>query len=166
VTGLRAPDARRIALTIGACALIALGFFLPWVEGADLMDLRSFSGFDLARLVRNFEINADSEAGLGQLRATALSLYLVPALAINAAVIECMSAGTPTLGPAGRLAALVSGVYVLLVLAVVLFLAQVPVNHFEVVVGTPSWGFAATAIGGAALVVRASFVPSVAVESV
>jgi hypothetical protein len=137
----------RIAMAIGACGLIVLGFFLPWLEGAGIMDLRSFSGFDLARLARNFEIAADSEAGAGRIRATALALYLVPALAINAAIFEASTFRLRETLPMARLACLTAGVYAVVVLAAVLLLSQAPFNGFELVAGTPAWGFVVTAAG-------------------
>jgi hypothetical protein len=129
--------------------LIVAGFFLPWVEGANVLDFHSFSGFDLARLVRNFEINAGSDAGLGRLRATALALYLVPALGVNAAMLECLALKRPEARSLARLAALSAGVYPIVSLAAVFALSQVPLNDFERVVGTPSWGFSVSAAGAA-----------------
>ena len=71
-------------LALLGAALIVWGFFLPWLDGTAEFAARDFSGFDLARLVRNFEIAASSEREEGGLRLTAVVLYLVPALAVNA----------------------------------------------------------------------------------
>jgi hypothetical protein len=140
-----------------ACLLLALGFFLPWVEGANILDFRSFSGFDLARLVRNFEINAGTDTGLGKLRATALALYLVPALGVNAAMLECLAWVRTDARPAARWASLVAGAYSAAVLGAVLVLSQVPLNDFEQVVGAPAWGFAVVALGAALFVWLGAF---------
>ncbi|MEX1253288.1 MAG: hypothetical protein WEE64_02995 [Dehalococcoidia bacterium] len=139
-------------LTIVAAALAVAGFFLPWMNGAGPFDLRSFSGFDFARLVRNFEITADSASSSAQVRGTAVALYLVPALALNAAVLH---AAAPLLGLQRRLvgwALLVSGAYALAILGLLLLLSLAPLNDFQSSVGLPSWGFALSAASGALLV--------------
>ena len=138
-------------LTAVAAALALTGFFLPWMNGAGPFDLRSFSGFDFARLVRNFEITADSASSSAQVRGTAVALYLVPALALNAAVLHVAA---PLLGLQGRLvgwALLDSGGYALAVLALLLFLSLAPLNDFASTVGLPSWGFALSVTSGALL---------------
>ena len=43
-------------LAVSGAALVVLGFFLPWLDGTAEFAARDFSGFDLARLVRNFEL--------------------------------------------------------------------------------------------------------------
>ena len=64
-----------------------IGFFLPWLEGTAEFAARDFSGFDLARLIRNFEITAESQSEAGQIRTTALLVYLMPALVVNSAAL-------------------------------------------------------------------------------
>jgi hypothetical protein len=120
--------------------LVVAGFFLPWVEGAAVLDTRAFSGFDLARLLRNFEIAVASGTSVNQIRLSAIALYLVPALAVNAAVLQCLSLRVAGARPAARVAALAAGFYAAAALTVLFFLSQVRVNDFERVVGTPAWG--------------------------
>ncbi len=153
------PDLVAPIAALVAGGLIVLGFFLPWVEGASILDFRSFSGLDLARLVRNFEINSSSASGLSQIRLTALCLYLVPALTVNAVVLEYVCLASPSISPVARVAALCAGTYAVVILALVMFLSQVPVNDLERVVGTPSVGFVATATGASILVWLGVFAP-------
>jgi hypothetical protein len=147
-------------IAIGAASAIVIGFFLPWVEGASLLDFRSFSGFDLARLVRNFEISVGPDSELNELRASAIALYIVPALAVNAAALELLRWRLPDAATLSRAASVACGAYAAFVLLVVLLLSQVPVNNFEVVAGTPSWGFAMVAVGAALLVWTGAFARS------
>jgi hypothetical protein len=154
------PGPVRALIAIGASAAIVFGFFLPWVEGASLLDFRSFSGFDLARLVRNFEISVGPESELNELRASAIALYLVPALAVNAAILEVLRWRLPDAATLSRAASVACGAYAALALLVVFFLSQVPVNDFEVVAGTPSWGFAMVAVGAGLLVWTGAFARS------
>jgi hypothetical protein len=81
----------------------------------------------------------------------------VPALATNAAAFECLSLRLIDARRLARIAALVAGAYALIVLAVVLGLSQAPVNDFEVVVGTPAWGFAVVALGAGLFVWLGAF---------
>lgn len=138
-------------ISVAAAALVVGGFFAPWMEGAGPLDLRTFSGFDFARLMRNFEIAADSAAETGGVRGAALALYLAPALAVNGALLHQLR-GFEIMRAAGGPALIAGGAYAAWVLAVVLLLSQAPVNDFERVVGTPSWGYGLTAVGAAALV--------------
>jgi hypothetical protein len=150
--GLALSPCAASLLTVAAAALALAGFFLPWMEGAGPFDLRSFSGFDFARLVRNFEITAESTSSTAQVRGTAVALYLVPALAVNAAVLRLVS---PWLGLdrtlVGRVL-LCSGAYALALLALLLLLSLAPLNDFASTVGLPSWGFALSTASGAVLV--------------
>lgn len=139
------------ALLLGACTSIVLGFFLPWMEGSNELDHRSFSGFDFARLIRNFEITAASESETGRIRAAALILYLMPALAVNAAILAALSW---TIGVSNRVAGaavIAAGVYGQVVLGALLFLSVVQVNDFAGVVGAPRYGFVVSALGCAVL---------------
>lgn len=129
----------RIASIAGA-ALVAAAFFLPWMGGQDVFELRTFSGFDLARLVRNFEITASSTQETGQIRLVAVALYLVPALAINGAVLHQVQARAVQFHSASIVALLAAATYGAFILAAVLFLAIVPVNDFEQYVGWPRVG--------------------------
>jgi len=141
-----------------ATCLVLVGFFQPWMDGAGVFALRSFSGLDFARLLRNLEIAADSTGDRGQITATALAIYLVPALAVNAAVLSQLSASVRPLHRAAGVASLVAGAYSLALLTFILLLSVTPINDFSRVVGAPSWGFWLTlsgALGLALLGVRA-----------
>jgi hypothetical protein len=133
-------------------ALVVIGaFFLPWMGGGQELRFHSFSGFDFARLIRNFEITAGSQSESGQIRATALLIYLMPALAANAAIRNLIE--SPGRIPARAVAAarVTAGVYGLAVLGALLFLSVVQVNDFADVVGNPRYGFAVSAGGCAVL---------------
>jgi len=132
---------------MAGAALLVAGFFLPWLDGTGEFAARDFSGFDLARLVRNFEIVASSSSEAGQMRATALVLYAAPALAVNAAVIGLM--------PAERViragAALLAAVYGLGVLVTAAVLASVSWTDLDGVLGAPMPGWFASTAGVVAL---------------
>lgn len=133
--------------SVAGAALVMMGFFLPWMDGANAFDLRTFSGFDFARLVRNFEITADSAQASGGIRVTAIAIYLMPALAINGAVLHQVSAFAKSLHRAAGVALLLAALYILSMLSVLLFLSVVPVNRLADAVGSPSWGFGLTLAG-------------------
>jgi hypothetical protein len=135
-------------LSFAALALVVGGFFLPWMDGSGPFGLRTFSGFDFARLVRNFEITTDSASGAAQVRGTAIALYLVPAAAVNSAVLHVLSGVAGLRGPIVGWTIAAGGAYVIAILAVVLFLSLAPLNDFENAVGLPRWGFAACLGGG------------------
>ena len=144
-------DTSLLLLSLGACLLIVIGFFLPWMEGSNELSHRGFSGFDFARLIRNFEITAASESETGRIRAAAFLLYLMPALAVNAAVLTALAG---KFGIPGRVAAasvMVAGLYGLVVLGVLYFLSVVQLNDFAGVVGAPRYGFLLSALGSAVL---------------
>ena len=136
------------AISIFAAALIVAAFFLPWMNGEGPFQLRAFSGFDFARLIRNFEVAVDTAPAGAQVRGTAVALYLVPAFAVNAAVLHLIA---PVVAARERLigwALLVSGAYALAMLALLLFMSLVPLTAFERTVGPPSSGFALSVVGG------------------
>jgi hypothetical protein len=139
------------ALSAGAAALICWAFFLPWMNGDGPFDLRSFSGFDFARLVRNFEITTDTQSSLAQVRASAIALYLVPALAVNAAAIHLAA---PMLALPARYAGwalMIAAVYAGAMLLLVLTFSLVPLNDLAEALGSPRAGFALTGVGVGAL---------------
>lgn len=136
----------RLANVIPA-ALVVIGFFSPWMDGTDAFDLRTFSGFEFARLVRNFEITADSASATGQIRVTALAIYLVPALAINGTLMLQLSAFAGALHRAASVALLLAAIYILSMLSALSVLSVIPSNQFADVVGLPSWGFGLTLSG-------------------
>ncbi len=136
--------------SLSAACLVLVGFFTPWMNGSSVFDLRSFSGFDFARLVRNFEITANSAEASGQIRATAVAIYLIPALAINGALLYLLSSFAGWLRYAAGVALLLAAGYIVAILFALLFLSVVPVSQFADVVGLPSWGFGLT-ISGALL---------------
>ena len=69
--------------SLSAACLVLVGFFTPWMNGSSVFDLRSFSGFDFARLVRNFEITANSAEASGQIRATAVAIMAFGAIGLS-----------------------------------------------------------------------------------
>lgn len=133
--------------SLSAACLVLGGFFSPWMDGSSVFDLRNFSGFDFARLVRNFEVTANSAEASGQLRATAVAIYLIPALAINGALLYLLSSFAGWLRYAAGVALLLAAGYIVAMLFALLFLSVVPVNQFADVVGLPSWGFGLTLAG-------------------
>jgi len=135
---------------VGA-AFVVIGFFLPWLEGTAEFAARDFSGFDFARLIRNFEVTAGSGSESGQIRATALLLYLLPALAINSLAFN-LPVRPLALSPRVLSVAMVAaGGYGLVLLSALLFLSVVHVNEFAGVIGAPRYGFLISALGCAVL---------------
>jgi hypothetical protein len=148
-------DVARRAVSVGAAAIIAWAFFLPWMQGDGPFELRSFSGFDFARLVRNFEITTDTQSSLAQVRASAIALYLVPALAVNAAAVHVAA---PLLALSARYAGwtlMIAAVYAAAMLALILGFSIVPLNDLAPTLGWPRVGFALTGAGVAMLAVVA-----------
>ena len=145
------PAARTQLLGLAAAAVTVAAFFLPWMDGAQALRFHSFSGFDFARLIRNFEITAESQSEAGQIRATALLIYLMPALVVNSAVLRLVrrAAGIPATAVA--YSSLAAGGYGLVVLSTVVFLSVVQVNDFAGVVGAPRYGLLISALGCAVL---------------
>lgn len=135
-------------MTIVAAVVVVFAFFLPWMHGSNEFDYRTFSGFDFARLIRNFEITAGSPSTIGQIRATAITLYLIPALAVNAVVFAGMGLFNRGWNRAVGLASVLSAGYTFGVLAVLLLLSLLPISGLADVVGWPTYGLALTA-GGA-----------------
>jgi hypothetical protein len=121
------------------------------MDGAQPLRFHSFSGFDFARLIRNFEITAESQSEAGQIQATALLVYLMPALVVNSAVLRLVrrAASIPVAAVAG--ASVAAGGYGLVVLSSLAFLSVVHVNDFAMVVGAPRYGFLISAFGCAVL---------------
>jgi hypothetical protein len=128
-------------------ALVLAGFFLDWFSGTSEFAARDFSGADLARLVRNFEIVAASSREAGQLRATAVVLYLGPALAVNGAALCWLPVGRRACG----VAALAGGLYAAAVLAAAFALSVVAWTDLEEVLGATMAGLWVTAIGAGLL---------------
>jgi hypothetical protein len=139
------------AASIGAAALVLVAFFLPWMSGEGPFGLRSFTGADFARLIRNFEITVDSTQSGAQVRGAAIAIYLVPALAVNGAAIHTLSAAL-TLPRALTAWALAAGaLFPMVILALLTFLSLVPVNDFAGVVGAPAAGYWLTWAGAIVL---------------
>jgi hypothetical protein len=143
--------ARLIArlLAIVGAALIVAGFFSDWFDGTAEFAARDFSGFDLARLIRNLDIaRAEDE---GELRVAAVVMYLMPALAVNAGVLA------PS--PAHRLisfaATAIAAAYSAILLAGLFVLSATGVTDLGSVLGTPQAGFWACITGAFALVASA-----------
>jgi hypothetical protein len=85
-------------------------------------------------------------------RGTAVALYLVPAAAVNAAVLHLLSGVAGLRGRIVGWAIAAGGAYVIAILGVVLLLSLAPLNDFKNAVGLPRWGFAASLAGGLLLV--------------
>ena len=86
------------------------------------------------------------------MRATALLIYLMPALAVNACFLRLVSRALGLAAIAVVGASLVAGVYGLVVLCSLLFLSLTGVNDFARVVGTPQPGFLISVVGCALLI--------------
>jgi hypothetical protein len=128
---------------LAAAVLIILGFFLPWTRGVGPFSMRSFSGFELARLARD----ASGGDSLLSLQTTAIALYLVPAIAINALLLSATN-GLLRLSPRQRsVASLGAGAYGCLVTAVALFLMLVPTAGVDEVLHRPEIGLGFEAAG-------------------
>jgi len=144
-------DAFAPAVALAAAALVLVAFFLPWMAGDGPFSLRTFSGFDFARLVRNFEITADTASSSAQVRGVAVAVYLLPAVAANAAMLRLCAAFRLLDRRVAGWALIGAAAYILAMQALLLFLSLVPVNDFASSVGLPRWGFALSAAGAAAL---------------
>ena len=140
------------ALAVAGATLVVLGFFLPWLHGTAEFAARDFSGFDLARLVRNFKIVASSSSEAGQVGLTAVALYTMPALAINGAVLALVPA---IRRKAAAIALGVGAVYPLVILTVVAALSATSWTDLEGILGAPMSGFFVSVAGGAALTASA-----------
>ncbi len=140
-------------LAAAGATLVVIGFFLPWVHGTAEFGARDFSGFDLARLVRNFEIVASSPTESGRDKITALILYAMPALAVNGVALALL----PVIRRKAAAVALgVAAVYALFVLAAVAALSVISWTELERVLGAPMSGFFVSLAGAAALVLAAA----------
>lgn len=148
---MRLAPALMRPVTVFAAVAVVGAFFLPWMGGAQELRFHSFSGFDFARLVRNFEITAGSQSETGQIRATALLIYLMPALAANAAVLALLESPACVSGRLASGAAALAGAYGMVVLGALLLLSIVEVNDFADVVGGPEFGFAISTVGSGML---------------
>lgn len=142
-------DSRLIArlLASAGAALVLGGFFLDWFSGSAEFAARDFSGADLARLIRNFEIVASSPTEAGQLRASAVVLYLAPALAVNGATLGWLPVGRR----AAAIAALAGAVYAGGVLGVMFVLSVASWTELARVLGGTMPGFWASGVGAALL---------------
>lgn len=134
-------------LAVAGAALLVVGFFLPWMEGTTEFSARDFSGFDLARLVRNFEIATEEDSG--KLRLTAVVLYAVPALAVNAAVFTLV----PQLRSWQVVAAGVAAAYGLVVVGGVGLLATVSGTELRGVLGEAMVGWWVSVAGAGMMAV-------------
>jgi hypothetical protein len=132
-------------LVVAGAALLVVGFFLPWMDGTAEFSARDFSGFDLARLVRNFEIATDGDEG--RLRVATVVLYAVPALAVNAAAFVAV----PGLRVWERAAVGIAFVYALVVLVGVAVLASVGWTDLEGVLGRVMVGWWMSLVGVVAM---------------
>lgn len=115
-------------MAVAGATMVVLGFFLPWLDGTAEFAARDFSGFDLARLVRNFEIVASSSTEANRIGLTAVALYAMPALAINGAVLALVPA---IRREAAAIALGIGAVYALVILTGVTALSAVPWTDLE-----------------------------------
>lgn len=139
-------------MAVAGATMVVLGFFLPWLDGTAEFAARDFSGFDLARLVRNFEIVASSPSEAGRDKLTAVVLYAMPALAINGAALAFVPAVRRN---AVAIALGIGAVYALVILTAVAALSAISWTDLEGVLGAPMSGFFVSAAGGAALAASA-----------
>ena len=137
-------------MAVAGATMAVLGFFLPWLDGTAEFAARDFSGFDLARLVRNFEIVASSPSEAGRDKLTAVVLYAMPALAINGTVLVLVPAVRRKVA---AIALGVGAVYALIILAAVAVLSAVSWTALESVLGAPRSGFFVSLAGAATLAV-------------
>ena len=117
------------------------------MDGSGQLDSRTFSGFDFARLIRNFEITASSASETGQLRASAIAIYLVPALALNGGLLRAATACWPAVRAIGGAALVGAALYSVAVMVVIFLLSVLPINEFADVVGAPAYGSGVAAAG-------------------
>lgn len=148
LAALRLPPIPGRLVSAGAAALVFGGFFLPWMAGAGPFETRAFSGFDFARLVRNFEIIAGSLSSTAPIRGTAIAIYLIPALAMNGAILHLLDAFAKLPRRLVGWALVLGGAYSLTMLAFLLFLSLAPLTPFEATVGLPRSGFVLSLGGG------------------
>jgi hypothetical protein len=140
------PPALARLTAVLAAGVIVVAFFLPWMDGEGEFRYRAFSGFDFARLIRNFEITAASPSDVGQVRAPAIALYLVPALAVNAAVFCGLVLANGRWTSAAGLASVTTAIYTITVLGALLAFSALPVTDLADVIGPPVYGLAMTGI--------------------
>jgi hypothetical protein len=128
--------------------LVSLGFFLPWLEGSAEFASRDFSGFDLARLVRNFRIVASSSSEAGGAGLIAIALYAMPALAINGAAMSLV----PIVRRGAQVIALsAAAAYAFAILLAALALSRLTWTDLGPVLGRPLAGFFISALGAVTL---------------
>lgn len=142
VARLSPAQARSIAVMAAVAALTA--FFLPWMNGDGTFALRTFSGFDFARLIRNFEITAASQQDVAQVRGTAVLFYLAPALLVNSASVYALA---PLIGASQRLcgvALAAAGIYALALVALLLVMGALPLSPLAPHVAMPREGMLIT----------------------
>ena len=141
------------AIAIAGAALVVLGFFQPWLHGTAEFAARDFSGFDLARVVRNLEIVASSSSEEDKFGLMAVALYAMPALAINGAVLALVPAIQRR---AAAIALGVAAVYSLAILTMFAALSTISWTNLQGALGSPMNGFFVSATGGAMLCVSAA----------
>lgn len=97
--------------------------------------------------MRNFEIVASSSQEAGKFRATAVVIYLVPALAVNGAALAWIAASRRI----GVAALLIAAAYAAIVLFGMVFLSIVSWTELQRVLGGLMAGFAFSLAGSLAL---------------
>ena len=109
--------------------LVSGAFFLPWVEGGGPFASRTFSGFELARIARDLNEAISIEGP----RALAISLYLVPALALNALFLVLAARFLALPRAAASIASVSGGLYAgFSALTVILFLRHSTVLGYAI----------------------------------
>jgi uncharacterized membrane protein (UPF0136 family) len=139
-------DGRSVAFlaAIAGCVMVSVGFFLPWLTGEGVFELRSFSGMELATLLHERGLGLDDSVLVS---AGPLLLYLSPASA--AAALAGIVSGRVLGIPAALLRMLVLGssVYTISCLTAVALLAALPIASVDPYLGRPDWGFGVVAAG-------------------
>ncbi|HUF52708.1 MAG TPA: hypothetical protein VMR52_02890 [Dehalococcoidia bacterium] len=137
-------------LASAGAALVLAGFFSDWFDGTAEFAAQDFSGFDLARLIRNLEIVRPEDEG--KLRVAAVVMYMMPALAVNAGVLAW-----PPAHPLLSLAtSSLAAVYAAILLAALLLLSATGLTDLGGVLGAPEGGFWASVVGVLSLAAAAT----------
>ena len=117
-----------------ASVLVIGGFFLPWVRGAGIFSLRSFSGFALAGIAR------DLGRDYAVVPLPGLVIFLVPAAVLNATVIATIGGSIGLTGLHRTLVSIAAGIYGCAVTGGILFLVLAPVSGVHAVASGPQAG--------------------------
>jgi hypothetical protein len=125
---------RDLCFKAAAAVLVLGGFFLPWVQGAGVFSLRTFSGFELAGIAGDL---GRENTGVPL---PSLVFYLVPATVLNAAVLVALAGSIRLSTLHQAVVSGVAGLYGCAVAGGILFLVLVPGSGVHNVAGGPQAG--------------------------